>query len=214
MKPPSGCGGGRQPWDAEDDPPPGRKPSSALVATVVEARWPAAANACFKLPMIRPRTRFGSRKRTSVLVGCTFTSTSRVEVEIERRCRMPVARQEVGVGGAQCAVQQAVAHGTAVHEQILVRRVAARIGRHAAPARQPHALARPRSRRGSHSPRTRGRVRRTAATAARRDLRFRPAVAASCGHRDRARTRPPRAPSPDESFTSSVMASDSTARIS
>ena len=38
-------------------PPWGRAaPSAAAVPTVVEARWPASARACLRLPTIRPRT--------------------------------------------------------------------------------------------------------------------------------------------------------------
>ena len=45
--------------------------------TVVEARWPAPASAWRRAPTIRPRTRPGSRKRTSALAGWTLTSTMR-----------------------------------------------------------------------------------------------------------------------------------------
>jgi hypothetical protein len=51
--------------------PPGRvKP-----ATVVDARCPAPARAWRSAPTISPRTSPASRKRTSALAGCTFTST-------------------------------------------------------------------------------------------------------------------------------------------
>ena len=43
----------------------------------------------------------------------------RVELDVEGGDRMAVAGQEVGVGGAQRAVQQPVAHRAAVDEQIL-----------------------------------------------------------------------------------------------
>ncbi len=66
----------------------------------------------------------------------------RVEVEVERRQRMAVARQEIGVGGAQGPLKQAVAHRASVDEQVLVGRVAPREGRQARVARQAHALAR------------------------------------------------------------------------
>ena len=49
-----------------------------------------------------------SRKRTSVLAGCTLTSTSRGGNRDEQReQRMAVARQVVGIGGAHRAEQQA-----------------------------------------------------------------------------------------------------------
>ena len=53
---------------------------------------------------------------------------------------MPVARQEVGVGAAQGPLQQPVLHRAAVDEQILMRRIAARIGGQARIARQTHAV--------------------------------------------------------------------------
>ncbi|MNI46244.1 hypothetical protein D3C73_1006960 [compost metagenome] len=65
----------------------------------------------------------------------------RVDVDEEGRRRMPVARQEVGVGPPQGALQQAIAHWAAVDEQELVRRIAARIGRQARIAGQAHAVA-------------------------------------------------------------------------
>ena len=49
--------------------------SAARVASA--ARWPAFVIAFFSAPTTRPRTRPGSRKRTSALAGWTLTSTSR-----------------------------------------------------------------------------------------------------------------------------------------
>jgi hypothetical protein len=54
---------------------------------------------------------------------------------------MPVAGQEVGIGRAQGALQQAVAHRAAVDEQVLVGGVAAVVGGQADEARQAHAIA-------------------------------------------------------------------------
>ena len=72
------------------------------------------------------RTSPASRKRTSVLAGCTLTSTSRgVERDEQRHHRMAVARQIVGIGAAHRAEQQLVAHRPAVDEQILPERVGA-----------------------------------------------------------------------------------------
>ena len=55
---------------------PDRKAPSIPAPVVVELRWPAAASVCFSAPKTRPRTRPGSRKRTSALAGWTLTSTS------------------------------------------------------------------------------------------------------------------------------------------
>ena len=44
-----------------------------------------------------------------------------VDLQVEGRHRMPVPGQEVGIGAAQGALQQAVAHRPAVDEQVLVR---------------------------------------------------------------------------------------------
>ena len=74
------------------------------------------------------RTRPLSRKRTSVLAGCTFTSTSRGgERHEQRHHRMAVARQIVGIGAAHDADQQLVAHRAAVDEEILPERVGAAV---------------------------------------------------------------------------------------
>ena len=54
---------------------------------------------------------------------------------------MPVAGQEVGIGRAERAGEQPVADGAAVDEKVLVRRIAARIGRQAGKAGERHALA-------------------------------------------------------------------------
>ena len=53
----------------------------------------------------------------------------RIDVEKQHRRRMPVAGEEVGIGAAQRPLQQPVLHGAAVDEQILMARVAARVGR-------------------------------------------------------------------------------------
>jgi len=60
------------------------------------------------------------------------------EFEVERGDGMAVAGEEVGVGGAQRALQQPVAHRPSVHEQVLVGAVAAVEGRHAGVADQAH----------------------------------------------------------------------------
>ena len=65
----------------------------------------------------------------------------RIDVQEQGRRRVPVPRQEVGVGAAERALQQAVLHGAAVDEQILVRGVAPAVGRQAGVARQAHAVA-------------------------------------------------------------------------
>ncbi len=65
----------------------------------------------------------------------------RIEIKVEGGGRVAVAGQEVGVGGPQRALQQAVAHRPAVDEQVLVRRVAPVVGGQAGEAGQPHALA-------------------------------------------------------------------------
>ena len=44
---------------------------------VVAARWPSRASVSFSEWISSERTSVESRNRTSVLAGCTFTSTSR-----------------------------------------------------------------------------------------------------------------------------------------
>ena len=91
---------------------------------------PSRASASRNAPTISARTRPASRKRTSVLAGCTLTSTSRGSMRDEQRHhRMPVARQIVGIGRTHRAEQQLVAHRPAVDEQILPKRIRARVGR-------------------------------------------------------------------------------------
>ena len=105
------------------------------VPPVVAARWPSRASASFSACTSSARTRPASRKRTSVLAGCTLTSTSRgVERHEQRHHRMAVARQIVGIGAAHRADQQLVAHRAAVDEQILPERVGAAVAS-AAPAK-------------------------------------------------------------------------------
>jgi hypothetical protein len=83
--------------------------------------------------MIRPRTGIAEahlglgRMDVHVDVG-------RVQLDVEGRQRMAVAGQEVGVGGAQRALQQPVAHRASVDEQVLVGGVAAAVGRQAGEA--------------------------------------------------------------------------------
>ena len=89
----------------------------------VELRGPLAANASRSAPTIRPRTSPGSRKRTSALAGWTLTSTCRgSSVDEQRRHRMAVALHEVGIGGAERAEEQLVAHRPAVDEEELRER--------------------------------------------------------------------------------------------
>ena len=79
----------------------------------------------------------GSRKRTSALAGWTLTSTtSGSQLEKQRRRRMPVAGQQVGIGRPQRAEQQLVAHRPAVDEEVLRHRRAARVGRQRREARR------------------------------------------------------------------------------
>ncbi len=59
--------------------------------------------------------------------------------EVERRGRVPVARQHVGVGRAQRAEQQPVAHRPAVDREVLRHRRAARVGGQRREAGQPEA---------------------------------------------------------------------------
>ncbi len=62
-------------YGAPCSPAPGANAPSAAAEWVVAVRWPASARACLMAPTMRPRTRPGSRKRTSVLAGWTLTST-------------------------------------------------------------------------------------------------------------------------------------------
>ncbi len=64
-----------------------------------------------------------------------------VELEVEGRGRVAVAGEDVGVGGPQRPLQQPVANGPPVDEQMLVGAVAPGIGGQAGVARQPHPLA-------------------------------------------------------------------------
>jgi hypothetical protein len=62
----------------------------------------------------------------------------RGEIEEQRRDRMAVAREHIGVGAAHRADEQLVAHGAAVDEQELLGRGAARIGGQARVAGETH----------------------------------------------------------------------------
>ena len=85
-----------------------RKAPSIAPPVVLEPRWPAPASTWRSAPTTRPRTRPGSRKRTSALAGCTLTSTaSGSQVEEQRRRRVAVAGEQVGVGGPQRAERAA-----------------------------------------------------------------------------------------------------------
>ena len=66
----------------------------------------------------------------------------RVDVQEQDGGRVPVPRQKVGIGAAQGPLQQPVLHRAAVDEQILMRRIAARIGGQAGVARQAHPVPR------------------------------------------------------------------------
>ena len=93
-------------------------------------------------PTISPRTRPGSRKRTSALAGCTLTSTSAgSSVRNSTVDRIAVARQHVGIGAADRAGDQLVAHRPAVDIGILLQRVGAVEGRQRDVAGEPHAFA-------------------------------------------------------------------------
>jgi hypothetical protein len=103
--------------------------SSALAAVVVEDRWPgrrqgvaqaADDQAAHQGRVAEPHLGLG-RVDVDVDLGG-------VERHVEGRRRVAVAGQEVGIGGAQGALQQAVAHGAAVDEQVLVGGVAAVVG--------------------------------------------------------------------------------------
>ncbi len=63
------------------------------------------------------------------------------EFDKQRRHRMPVARKEICIGGADHARQQPVLHWTAVDEQILVLRAAAIECRQAGKPGDQHAFA-------------------------------------------------------------------------
>ena len=115
---PGSGGRARRPAPARSDR--AAVPRHGAPAAGVAARWPAAASACFSAPTISPRTRPASRKRTSVFIGWTLTSTSSGGTSRNsattgwRSCG-----DEVVVGAAHRAVQQPVAHRPAVDEQEL-----------------------------------------------------------------------------------------------
>ena len=86
-----------------------------------EARCPAASNPRRSAPTIRPRTPLTSRKRTSALVGCTLTSTSRGgSVTNSASSGIASARDQVGVGSPHGPNQQSVPDRPTVDEQILL----------------------------------------------------------------------------------------------
>jgi hypothetical protein len=61
-----------------------------------------------------------SRKRTSVLAGCTFTSTPSGGSSRNRAIgRVALVMQHVAIGLADGVVEQLVAHEAAVDEQVL-----------------------------------------------------------------------------------------------
>ena len=93
-------------------------------------------------PTIRPRTRAGIAE-AHLGLGRMDVDVDLLgrQLDVERDQRMAVAGQEVGVGGAQRALQQPVAHRPAVDEQVLVGRRCRVEGRQAGIAGQPHALA-------------------------------------------------------------------------
>ena len=112
--------------------------------------------------MTRPRTRPG--------VAEAHLGLGRVHVDVDRlgragqeqrRGRVAVAGEQVGVGGAQRAEQQLVAHRAAVDEEVLRHRRAAREGRQRREAAEAQALAR-RRRSAARSRRSPGRAARAA----------------------------------------------------
>ncbi len=112
-------------------PPPKREPPAGAppipfsgrnarinpLAPVVAARSPSRASASRIAPTISPRTRPGSRKRTSALAGCTLTSTSAGSIAIDstatgsaRAGWSPHRRREWPRGSA-CPARAAVDEG-------------------------------------------------------------------------------------------------------
>ena len=121
--------------------PPGRNAAMVALAAVDEVRGPLAAKASRIAPMIRPRTRPESRKRTSALVGWTLTSTSRGSISMNSTATgMAVALHQVGIGGAERAEEQLVAHRPAVDEEELAEAVRPAVGRQPGEAGEPRAF--------------------------------------------------------------------------
>ncbi len=87
------------------------RPMPVLEATPLEAR------AARMVETMRPRTKALSRKRTSDLAGCTFTSTrSGGQVRNKHEGRETGARHQIRIGAANGPGDELVAHRPAVHE--------------------------------------------------------------------------------------------------
>ena len=133
-----------------------------------------------------------SRKRTSLLAGCTFTSTSaRIDLEEEHVGGLAIAVQHVGVGLAHRVRDDPVAHEAAVDEEVLrvargAREAAARRRgptRRSAPACASTSKRRRRNRRPSTRARALARRLAAAGAAMRRPLCV--SEKATCGARKR-----------------------------
>ena len=100
-------------------PPPPRGAKPADGAAPPPRRRPPARGAAPRSAGRAPRA--SSRKRSSVFIGWTFTSTAlRRDVEEQRGSRVPPGGDQVAIGDAQRGAQQRVAHRAAVHHQVLL----------------------------------------------------------------------------------------------
>ncbi len=96
----------------------------------------------FTAPTTRPRTRPGSRNRTSAFAGCTLTSTSRgSQVTNNASAGIAARRQIIDIGAARRASEQLVAHRTIIDKEILPVAIGAMPGRQAGKAPKSYALA-------------------------------------------------------------------------
>ena len=103
---------------------------------------PRARKGMFQRPDDQAAHEIGVAKPHLGLSGMDINvNQGRVEVEIEGGGGVAIPRQKVRIGRAQGPLQQTVPHRTAIDEQILMGRIAARIGRQAAIARQTYTLA-------------------------------------------------------------------------
>ncbi len=94
------------------------KADSAASATVVEARCPAPASACFSAPTINPAHQAGIAEPHFGLGGMDIdVDKGGIAVEEQRQRRMAVARQEIGIGAAHRPHQQLVPHRPAIDEE-------------------------------------------------------------------------------------------------
>jgi hypothetical protein len=113
------------------------RPAAGAAAARVRSRRRVVAPSPRRMSRARVRGREtrtdewprASRKRTSILAGCTLTSTpAGIELEKQHVGRVAVAVQDVGVGLAHGMGEQLVAHEAAIDEEVLGIAAGARVG--------------------------------------------------------------------------------------